>query len=164
MSDRLTTHIIVSFWEVRIIDQSLHGLFPNHLYPFMQGNPGEFTYNVWAWDHMHSHRAKALRLSHLMSFAEQLAGSGNLFPNRSEGLESSADKLVAGYSACLLWWRIYLTLVCLRLFLVFHFVTCFFSTETNFQLQWQMEQAMCERFNLAQDCNIVSSPLIPQAW
>ena len=116
MSDRLTTHVIVSFWEVRIIDQSLHGLFPNHLYPFIQANPGEFTYNVWACDHMHSHRAKALHVSHLMSFAEQLSGSGNLFPNKSEGLESSADKLVAGYSACLLWWRIYLTSIFLRLF------------------------------------------------
>lgn len=88
MSDRLTTHIIVSFWEVRIIDQSLHGLFPNHLYPFMQG---EFTYNVWACDHMHSHRAKALRMPHIAShvicraasrfrkpFSEQVWRSGKL--------------------------------------------------------------------------------------
>jgi len=93
----------------------------------MQANPGEFTYNVWACDHMHSHRAKALHISHLISLAEQLPGSGNLFPNRSEGLESSADKLVAGYSACLLaLMEDILDFNLFETFLVFHFVTCFF--------------------------------------
>lgn len=47
--------------------------------------------------------------------------------------------------ACLLWWRIYLTSICLRLFW-FSILLHVFSTETNFQLQWQLEQAICERF------------------